>query len=292
MRFGVYGLPTLFPPTPIGVGFEGAGTIVEAHESLGDSLIGKKVAFAQDPHSKSFQGTWRQYLILHKLQVIPIPDDADLDKFSSSFVNPVTVIGFIDVATKAGHKAIVHDAACSSLGKMLVKYCKKLDYPLINVVRREEQVKTLKDLGAEHVLNSSLETFENDLKELTHKLEATGFFDAIAGDTTGLILNNMPRKSTAYVYGALSGKAVSYSPGGFIFLENTISSFWLGPYLRSITEEERAKHIGTIIHDLSTGGAIFGSDVVQTFPLAEFEAAITAANEKASEGKTILKPHD
>jgi NADPH:quinone reductase-like Zn-dependent oxidoreductase len=31
--------------------------------------------------------------------------------------------------------------------------------PLINIVRKEEQVKILKDLGAEHVINSTNEGF-------------------------------------------------------------------------------------------------------------------------------------
>jgi len=38
--------------------------------------------------------------------------------------------------------------------------------PLINIVRKEEQVKILKELGAEHVLNSSNEDFWDKLGEL------------------------------------------------------------------------------------------------------------------------------
>ena len=54
MAIGAYGVKKLFPPAPVGVGFEGSGTIVEAHETSGADLVGKKVVFAQDPHSKTY----------------------------------------------------------------------------------------------------------------------------------------------------------------------------------------------------------------------------------------------
>ena len=57
--------------------------------------------------------------------------------------------------------------------------------PLINIVRREEQVKILKDMGAEHVLNSSDEGFWDQLGELAKRLRATVCFEAIGGKTTG-----------------------------------------------------------------------------------------------------------
>jgi NADPH:quinone reductase len=57
--------------------------------------------------------------------------------------------------------------------------------PLINIVRKEEQVKILKELGAEHVLNSSEPNFWENLGELAKKLRATVCFEAIGGKTTG-----------------------------------------------------------------------------------------------------------
>lgn len=189
MAIGSYGVKKLFPPLPVGVGFEGSGTIVEAHETAGADLVGKKVVFFQDPHNASYQGTWRQYLILKKYEATVLPDDVNLDVVSGSFVNPVTVCGFVDLYQKGGHKAIIHDAACSALGKTLVKFAQKLSIPLINIVRRPEQVQILEELGAEYIVNSSSETFKEDLTALVQKLNATIFFDAIGGEITGQVLD-------------------------------------------------------------------------------------------------------
>ena len=65
------------------------------------------------------------------------------------------------------------------------------------------------ELGAEYVLNSSLESFEEEFKALAKKLNATVALDCIGGEFTGTLLENMPSKSIVYFYGALSGKACS-----------------------------------------------------------------------------------
>ena len=123
-------------------------------------------------------------------------------------------------------------------------------------------------------------------------LEPTIFFDAIGGDITGQVLDCMPFKSTAYVYGLLSNKPISYSPGKMIHFEKTISYFWLGPWLTKISLEEKIKWISEVIEDINSGGEIFGSKVYQTFPLSKFEEALKAAVEHASEGKILFKPQE
>jgi NADPH:quinone reductase len=229
---------------------------------------------------------------LNKNAIFPYPDDLDCEKFAACGVNPITVLNMAYYAKKYNHKAIIHSAACSSLGKMLVRYTNKIGLTLINVVRREEQVKILKELGAEHVLDSTSETFETDLKELSHQHEATGFFDAVAGDLTSQVLKNMPAGSTAYIYGGLSLKPYYFSPLDAIFYKKTISWLWLSAWLGELSEEERKEQIGIVIQDLSTGGEIFGSNIAKTFPLSKFGEAIEAANKHASEGKVLLKPHE
>ena len=78
------------------------------------------------------------------------------------------------------------------------------NYPLINVVRRKEQLDLLRSLGAKHVLNSSSDLFADELKAMCERLGATVAFEAIAGNMTGTVMNAMPDDSVVYVYGALS----------------------------------------------------------------------------------------
>ena len=80
-------------------------------------MNGKKVAFSQDVHSPDYTGTFAQYIVLPATGVVPMPDTVEYNDICAAFVNPLTVCGFIDVAKKNGHKAIIHAAAASSLGK-------------------------------------------------------------------------------------------------------------------------------------------------------------------------------
>ena len=56
---------------------------------------------------------------------------------ASVYVNPLTVIGFVDTMRAEGHTALVHTAAGSQLGRMLVKHCKAESVELVNIVRSE-----------------------------------------------------------------------------------------------------------------------------------------------------------
>jgi NADPH2:quinone reductase len=121
---------------------------------------------------------------------------------------------------REGHSALVHTAAASNLGQMLVKLCQKDGIPLVNIVRKPEQEELLRSLGAAHVLNSTSPSFSADLVEALKATSATLAFDATGGGTlASQILNGMEEAANArageysrygssvhkqvYIYGAL-----------------------------------------------------------------------------------------
>ncbi len=114
--------------------------------------------------------------------VLP-PDGASARDGASSFVNPLTALGMTETMRREGHSALVHTAAASNLGQMLVKLCQKDGIPLVNIVRKPEQEELLKSLGAEHVLNSTSPTFDADLVTALTATKATLAFDATGGGT-------------------------------------------------------------------------------------------------------------
>ena len=89
-----------------------------------------KVAFASDPHSPDYQGSWAQYVIKPAQipAILPVSKDINPIEAASFFVNPFTVVGMYDVAMKTGNTTIVHNAGASSLGKMLIKFGQKMGF--------------------------------------------------------------------------------------------------------------------------------------------------------------------
>ena len=157
------------------VGNEGAGVVVRAGSSdEARALVGRTVAILGG-------AMYAQFRTIKASQCLVLPPGTTPAEGASCFVNPLTALGMVETMRAEGHSALVHTAAASNLGQMLVKVCVKDGIPLVNVVRPPEQVELLKTLGAKHVLTSGTPAF---MDELTGALVATGAtlgFDAIGG---------------------------------------------------------------------------------------------------------------
>ncbi len=156
-----------------------------------------------------------------------------MEQAASLIINPLTAMGLLETARRGGHRAAVQTAGASQLGRMLVAMASELNFPVINVVRREAQVELLKSMGAAHVLNSSDDDFVERLGAIAAELQATAAFEAIGGEMTGTLFNVLPEGSTVFVYGALSEAACdNIDPIELIFHGKTVTGFYLGVWLR------------------------------------------------------------
>lgn len=52
-------------------------------------------------------GSYAEFAIAERVMIIEVDDEVSLQNASNSFVNPLTVVGFLDVVKKAGVPAIV-----------------------------------------------------------------------------------------------------------------------------------------------------------------------------------------
>jgi NADPH2:quinone reductase len=137
-------------------------------------------------------------------------DGTSAAEAASSFVNPLTALAFIETMKMENHTALVHTAAASNLGQMLVKICKDDSVPLVNIVRKPEQVELLKSLGAEHVCNTSDPDFMKDLVKALIETGATLGFDATGGGNNG----ELPGQILSAMEMAANATAKEYSRYG------------------------------------------------------------------------------
>ena len=168
------------------VGNEGAGLVVAAGASpAAQALLGRRVAVLGG-------AMYGQYRCMPVEQCLLLPDGATATDGASSFVNPLTALGMVETMRREGHKALVHTAAASNLGQMLLRICQQDGVPLVNIVRKAEQEALLRGMGAAHVCRTDSPHFP---RELTDALAATGAtlaFDAIGGGRlAGQILSCM-----------------------------------------------------------------------------------------------------
>ena len=159
------------------VGNEGAGVVESAGKNV-QHLIGKTVGVAGG-------AMYSEYRCVPAMNCLVMEDGTSAKEAASSFVNPLTALAFLETMKLENHTALVHTAAASNLGQMLVKICKDDSVPLVNIVRKEEHVELLKNIGAEHVCNSSSPSFMDDLVEAIVATGATLGFDATGGGNEG-----------------------------------------------------------------------------------------------------------
>ncbi|MCI0351890.1 MAG: zinc-binding dehydrogenase [Acidobacteriales bacterium] len=250
------------------------------------SLKGRHVAcHAADP--KITGGMWAEYLVTSAQACVPLRRDVDIEQAATMLVNPLTAWAMMDEVRRGRHSALIQTAAASALGRMLIRLAKRFAVPTINVVRRAEQVKLLRDLGAEHVLDSSAPDFDRNLRQLCQKLGATIGFDAVAGEMSARVLRAQPRGSRLLVYGALSLKPVEADPGSLIFEGKRVEGFWLSAWLGKKSMLGRfliARRVQKLL------SAELKTEIRARFPLEEVSPALQDYAANMTGGKILLVP--
>ncbi|MDX2429101.1 MAG: zinc-binding dehydrogenase [Xanthomonadales bacterium] len=157
------------------VGNEGAGTVIAAGSSdAAQALLGKTVGMAGGE-------MYARYRCMKAMMCLELPEGTSAADGASCFVNPMTALGMVETMRAEGHTALVHTAAASNLGQMLNRLCIEEEINLVNIVRKPEQEKTLRDLGAKYVCNSNADSFFKDLTTALVSTGATLAFDATGG---------------------------------------------------------------------------------------------------------------
>ncbi len=280
------------------VGNEGAGEVIATGDSdMAKALMGKRVACVP--------GTaYAEYAIADASMCLPLGDISSKDG-ASAFVNPMTALGFVETAKMEGAKAILHTAAASNLGQMLVRICQEDGIPLVNIVRRQEQVDVLKGIGAEHIVNSSDDDFMKQLRTAIDETDAFFGFDPIGGGKmvdhcfkameqvavskmTDYNRYGSNQQKKMYIYGRLDLGATVLSPSyGFGW---TLSGWLLTPFLQNAGMETVMRMRKRVLDNLTT---TFKSDYAKTVTLEgmlEKDAVLQYRQMRTGE-KYLVTPH-
>lgn len=280
------------------VGNEGAGIVVAAGSAKeAQALLGKTVAILGG-------AMYAQYRAAPAALCLLLPEGTTPAEGASCFVNPLTALGMVETMKLEGHSALVHTAAASNLGQMLVKLCRADGVSLVNIVRKPEQVATLKAIGAEHVCNSSDDSFEKGLTEALVTTGATLAFDATGGgDLASRILTCMEiaasRNATEFSrYGSTTHKQV-YIYGGLdrspTQLNRSFGMAWgvggwlLPPFLQRIGRDAAQKLRERVAAEIKT---TFASRYTKEVSLAEALSldAISVYGRQATGEKYLINP--
>jgi NADPH:quinone reductase len=209
----------------------------------------------------------------------------------------------IETMRSEGHSAIVHTAAASNLGQMLQKACLQKGIGLVNIVRSPAQRAILKEIGAEHICDSSSDSFMSDLIAAIKATGATIGFDAIGGgSTTSRILTAMEAAASAeapfsrygsntfkqmYIYGGLdTGPTELTRSFGFSW---SLGGWLLTPFLMKAGAEKVASMREQVAAGIKTTFASHFTDRVSLAGALD-PAAIAIYGRRATGQKYLIEP--
>lgn len=260
---GMYGQPRA-KDRP--AGFEGVGTVVKSGgDPIGDQLVGKRVAFAAGPQGS---GTWANYAVGDSAGCIPLIDGVRDEDGAAMIVNPLTAMAMFDIVKEEGEKAFIITAGASQLCKLLISIAKDEGYRPIAIVRRDEQIKLLEDMGAAHVLNADADGYVEKLAAVLREEKPRIFLDAVTGPQAAQIFTLMPKRARWIIYGKLDpNETPIHEPGQMIFMHKKIEGFWLTSWMMNTPMEKRVATITDVQKRFASGQ--WQTDVTAIVPLDE-----------------------
>ena len=280
------------------VGNEGSGVVVAAGENAdAQALLGTTVAIIGG-------ATYGEYRAVPAMSCLALPDGTDPRDGASCFVNPLTALSMVETMRMEGHTGLVHTAAASNLGQMLVRICLADEVPLVNIVRRPEQADLLRGLGAEFVCDSSSPTFTGDLTAALVATGATIAFDAtgggrLASQILGCMETAINATATEYSrYGSSVHKQV-YIYGGLdrrpTELIRSFGMMWsvggwlLTPFLQKLGVPGMLRLRQRVVDELTTTFASHYTDEVSLAGALSLDAIQTYAKQATGQ-KFLIRP--
>jgi len=277
---GEYGV---LPPLPAVGGNEGSGRVVQVADDVTDLKVGQLVLLPVG------SGTWVSHQIADARRFIPLPGRADPLQLSMLGVNPPTALlmlaEFVDL--KPGDW-VIQNAANSAVGGYVNQIAAVRGLNVVNVVRRESAIESVKANGATHVLVDDDELAARVAKMSGGARIKLGI-DAVGGIATEHLAQCLAEGGTLVNYGALSGKGCVVSPRSFVFKDVTLRGFWLVFWFRKATPQ-RQQQVFAELAALIAGGRL-KARIQATFPLEQIKEAVALAAQGERDGKILLTPN-
>ena len=196
----VQGIDALRRPLPVTPGFEGVGEVVETGPDSGYQ-IGDRVFLPLGC------GTFSEHVRVHKADMgMRSAPTGDAEQLVLSNINGATAWTLLqDFVDLQPGEWVLQDAANSNVGRYLIVLAARWGLRTVNLVRREEVVQELKDLGADAVVLDGPD-LPARIREATGGAEIRLGIDAVAGKSVMRMADCLADGGLIVNYGTLTDK--------------------------------------------------------------------------------------
>jgi NADPH2:quinone reductase len=277
------------PELPASPGSEGVGIIDAVGSDVPRTRIGERVVLLDVP------GTWREKVISPAARAIPVPAAISDEDAAQALVNPMTAWAMTMLEHQLGRGDwLVQSAAGSTVGRLVLQVAKAQGFRTINLVRREEQVAEIQDLGGDVVLCTADESWPDQLKKATHGNGIVSAIDCVAGRTGATLARELAPNGRLLVYGALSSHRQA-DPAAFempifapalVYSSAEVRGWMLFSWLARKGVSEGSQALRGLLDRMAAG--ILKPPAARRYHFDRAHEAFTAAERAAHDAKPLL----
>jgi NADPH:quinone reductase-like Zn-dependent oxidoreductase len=271
---------TVSPPAPLGG--EGVGRVVEAGPAADPSLLGRRVIVVPN----YLQGTWANRLVVPARSAVPVGDGGDPLQLAMLGSNPATAYLLLNrYVTLEPGDWIGQDMANSAIGQYVITLARHAGIRTLNVVRRHDAARGLREQGADVVLVDG-DGLRDRIAAALGGAELRLVLDGIGGPIAGDLVHSLEFGGQLLSYSSMTRTPVAVPAADLVYRELGVRGMWVVNWLRSAPRTEIEAVYGELAV-LSERGVI-SAEVEATFPLTEYRDAFAAARRPGRSGKTLF----
>jgi NADPH2:quinone reductase len=268
------------PDLPFIPGGECAGVIEEVGSAVTRWKVGDEVI-----HSGGSGGFCGE-VVAHEMAVLPKPVALSFEAAAGVSITYLTSYhALVQRANIQPGETLLVLGAAGGVGSTAVELGKALGANVIAAASTDEKLELCTQLGADHTINYSRESFKDRVKELTGGRGVDVVYDPVGGDFSEPAVRSMGWNGRYLVIGFASGPIPSI-PLNLTLLKGCalVGVFW-GRFTMEEPELHQA-NIKTVWQWFEEGK--LKPVITDLFPIEEYQAAYAAMMERRAKGKVIL----
>lgn len=272
---GVYGIRPELPAAP---GIEGCGEVIESNASAFQP--GDRVIFIDRA------GTWSEEVVAPASFLLKIPAETPVHQACMLKVNPLTAWCMLtQLMEMQKGDWVIQNAANSGVGSCVIQIAKLLGLNTINLVRREELLPELDNMGG----TINLLDDRDSIDSIREKKPALAL-NAVGGDSALRLMDALDENGLHITYGAMSQRSLKVPNKFLIFKRIRLHGFWMTKWLKENDPALAASAYQQLAQWMISGD--LAQPIETAFPLAGVHAAVTRAQESKRNGKILLSMNE
>jgi NADPH:quinone reductase-like Zn-dependent oxidoreductase len=206
------------PKLPSRLGYEAAGTVISAGDSVNSLTPGQRVGVIPS-FSLTDYGTYGEEIVVLAHAVVPCPSDVSSETFAAVWMQYLTAYGgLIEVGSLQPGEHVLITAASSSVGLASIKLALAIGATPIAATRTSAKREALHRAGAMHVIATQEQDLASEVRTITDGKGARLVFDPIAGPFVETLAKATSPGGMLIIYGGLSAQSTPF-PGGLAMLK-------------------------------------------------------------------------